>query len=181
MHFPTKGIKFTLNPNLHLSNSKLKFVNKVKYLGVILNSSIYDDDDLNRQVRSFYCSANKLRARFSKCSSDVKNVLYRSYCMSMYACQLWEKYRQGSINRLRIAYNNAFRILHNLPKHYSVREHQVSCHITTFDALLRKSSYAFMTRCERSLNSLVQSLMRSDSYHQSTYLLHYNSIMHAVI
>jgi len=32
--------------------------------------------------------------------------------MPMYACQLWSKYTQTSMKRLRAAYNNAYRIMH---------------------------------------------------------------------
>ena len=39
-------------------------------------TSLTDDDDINRQVRSLYCSANQLKSAFSQCSFDVKIVLY---------------------------------------------------------------------------------------------------------
>ena len=42
----------------------------------------------------------------------VKNTLFRPYCMPMYACQLWIKYTQTNMKRLRAAYNNAYRIMH---------------------------------------------------------------------
>ena len=102
-----------------------------------INASLKDDDDIQRQVRSLYCAANKLRGTFDQCSSAVKNTLFRSYCMPMYACQLWSKYTQTSMKRLRAAYNNAYRIMHYLPRNVSVRPHQVSHCVTTFDAVLR--------------------------------------------
>ena len=102
-----------------------------------INASLKDDDDIQRQVRSLYCAANKLRGTFDQCSSAVKNTLFRSYCMPMYACQLWSKYTQTSMKRLRTAYNNAYRIMHYLPRNVSVRPHQVSHCVTTFDAVLR--------------------------------------------
>ena len=102
-----------------------------------INASLKDDDDIQRQVRSLYCAANKLRGTFDQCSSAVKNTLFRAYCMPMYACQLWSKYTQTSMKRLRTAYNNAYRIMHYLPRNVSVRPHQVSHCVTTFDAVLR--------------------------------------------
>ena len=49
--------------------------------------------------------------------------------MPMYACQLWSKYTQTSMKRLRAAYNNAYRIMRYTPRNVSVRPHQVSqCH-----------------------------------------------------
>ena len=44
-----------------------------------------DDKDIQRQMRYQYCAANKLRASFSRCANAVKNVLFRSFCTSMYA------------------------------------------------------------------------------------------------
>ena len=76
----------------------------MKYLGVWINASLKDDDDIQRQVKSLYCPANKLRGTFDQFSPAVKNTLFRAYCMPMYACQLWSKYTQTSMKRLRAAY-----------------------------------------------------------------------------
>ena len=46
------------------------------------------NDDIQRQVKSLYCAANKLRGTFDQCSPAVKNTFFRAYCMPMYACQL---------------------------------------------------------------------------------------------
>ena len=67
----------------------------------------------------------------------------RAYCMPMYACQLWIKYTQTSMKRLRAAYNNAYRIMHYIPRNVSVRPHQVSHSVRTFDAVLRTNLYRF--------------------------------------
>jgi len=53
----------------------------VKYLGVCINTSLKDDDDIQRQVKSLYCAANKLRSTFDQCSPTVKNTLLCAYCM----------------------------------------------------------------------------------------------------
>jgi len=87
---------------------------------VWMNASLKDDDDIQRQVKSLYCAANKLRGTFDQCSSAVKNTLFRANCMPMYACQLWSKYTQTSMKRLHAAYNNAYRIMHYIPRNVSV-------------------------------------------------------------
>ena len=136
---------------------------------------------MNRQVRYFYGAANRLRASFYKCSTTVKNVLFRSYCMSMYGCQLWSVFLCSSIKRLRVAYNNSFRILHGIPRYISARERQVSHNITTFDALMRKSAFAFINRCGTSSNNLISSLMVSGCYLDSDYHKYYTSLLYDVI
>ena len=100
-------------------------------------------DDIHRQVKSLYCAANKLRGTFDQCSTAVNNTLFRAYCMPMYACQLWSKYRETSMKHLSAAYNNAYRIMHYKPRNVSVRPHQVSHCVRTFDAVLRNNMYRF--------------------------------------
>jgi len=65
-------------------------------------------NDIQRQVKSLYCAANKLQSTFDQCSPAVKNTSFRSCCMPMYAHQLWSKYTQTSIKLLRTAYNQVF-------------------------------------------------------------------------
>ena len=103
-----------------------------RYLGVLINASLKDDEDIQRQMKSLYCAANKLRGTFGQCSSAVKSTLFPAYCMSMCACQLWSKYTQASMKRLRAAYKNAYRFMHYMPRNVSVRPHQVSHRVTTW-------------------------------------------------
>ena len=128
---------------VNLNGVRAQFFDQVKYLGVWINSSLKDDDDIQKQVKSLYCAANKLRGTFDQCSPAVKNTQFHAYCMPMYACQLWSKYTQTSMKRLRAAYNNAYRIMHYIPRNVSVRPHQVSHSVRTFDAVLRTNLYRF--------------------------------------
>ena len=58
----------------------ISFVNSMRYLWVQLNSNLLDDDDILRQVGFLHGrpTGNKLKHRSSKCSSAVKNTLFRS-------------------------------------------------------------------------------------------------------
>ena len=141
--FCPKKYKQPAPSNAFLNGVRVKFLDQVKYLGVWINASLKDDDDIQRQVKSLYCAANKLRGTFDQCSPAVKNTLFRAYCMPMYACQLWRKYTQTSMKRLRAAYNNAYRIMHYIPRNASVRPHQVSHCVRTFDAMLKNNLYRF--------------------------------------
>ena len=155
------------------SDATISFVNSVRYLGVQLNSNLFDDDDILRRVRFLYGTGNKLKYRFSKCSSVVKNTLFRSYCTSFYASNLWCNYRSDTFRKLRVAYNDSYRILHNLPRYVSARECQVSAHVTTFSALIRKSLFSFVSRCFHSENKLISALMTCDVFFRSGYYSHY--------
>ena len=121
-----------------LGNFKIRFVNESKYLGVFLNSKLRDDEDINRQVRYLYGTANRLKACFYNCLTKIKNVLAR---------QLWNKFFSSSLKRMRVVFTNSFQFLHGLPRYVSARVQQVLNNITTFDAILRKISYSFVYPC----------------------------------
>ena len=162
LFFASSNFRLNVKPNVVLGDFKIQFVNEIKYLGVFLNSKLCDDDDINRQVRYLYGTANRLKTCFYKCSTKIKNVLFRTYCSSMYACQLWNNFLSSSLKIIRVAYNNSFRFLHGLPRYVSARKQQVLNNITTFDAILRKLSCFFVYRCYDSNNKLIFSLMTSE-------------------
>ena len=74
--FKAKSAKSTATPVLELDGQYVKSVDRYKYLGILLDTELSDDKDIQRQLRYQYCAANKLRASFSRCSNAVKNVLF---------------------------------------------------------------------------------------------------------
>ena len=52
-------------------------------------------------------------------------MLFRSYCTPLYGCHLRHNYTQYTFNRIRVGYNDAYRILH---------EGLVAAEIPTFQA-----------------------------------------------
>jgi len=58
--------------NVFLNGVRVQFFDQVKYLGVWINTSLKDDDDIQRQVKSLYCAANELRGTFDQCYAAVK-------------------------------------------------------------------------------------------------------------
>ena len=131
----------TVIPLLILGGQDVKSPNQYKYLRIVLNTELSDDKDIQRQLQHQYCAPNKLRASFSQCSNAVKNVLFRSFCMLMYASQLWCNVRKLCMHRLCVAYNFGCRALYNLPWRASVSSHQVQCNIPNFEALLQKRQW----------------------------------------
>ena len=78
-----------------VGGQSVKSVNHYKYLAIVLDTQLSDDKDIQRQLRYQYCAANKLRASFSRRSNTVKNVLFRSFCKSMYASKLWCDFKKA--------------------------------------------------------------------------------------
>ena len=139
MQFLSESFHLTNLPVVRLCNETLNFSKEAKYLGVYLTNALTDDDDINKQVRSLYCSANQLKSALSQCSFDVKNLLFKSYCTNFYGLHLWNKYLKSSFHSIRVAYNDCYRMLHNLPRCKNARELQVINHIPTFETVLRKT------------------------------------------
>ena len=162
MTFKAKSARSTATPVLKLGGQYVNSVDQYKYLGIVLDTELSDDKDIQRQLRYQYCAANKLRASFSRCSNAVKNVIFRSFCMPMDASQLCGNFRKSCMQRLWVAYNFGCRALYNLPWGASVSSHQVQCNIPTFEALPRKYKYLFLERCRKSNNVWSRALMQSD-------------------
>ena len=76
-----------------------------------------------------------------------------------------------SYRRLRVEYNDSFKILNNLPRCVSARQAQIHDHLPTFDFLIRKFLYNFIHRCFKSNNLLVMALTQTDALYQSDYFL----------
>jgi len=125
--FKAKSVKSTATPVLKLVGQYVNSVDQYKYLGILLDTELSDDKDIQRQLRYQYCATNKLRASFSRCSNAVKSVLFRSFCTPMYVSQLWCNFRKSCMQRLRVAYNFGCRALYNLPWRASV---STKCNVT---------------------------------------------------
>ena len=100
----------------------LKYVSDTKNLGFSFCDSNSDDNDMLRQMRSLYAKSNKLLRTFSHCSTDVKLTLFKSYCTTLYCPFLWNSYRKSTFNKIRVAYNNVYRNIFDLPKKSSASE-----------------------------------------------------------
>ena len=102
-------------PNVRLDRNILEYISCTKYLGFTFNMNSQDDDDMLRQMRTLYIRSNKLLRTFHYCSIDVKLELFRSFCTSFYCCYLWTAYKKSTFDKLRVAFNNAYRRVLNLP------------------------------------------------------------------
>ena len=155
IYFSTTMNKHCGLPVIYLGNSVCQFVQEVKYLGVIIHSTMKTTIDVARQTRKFYLQANLLLRNFRHCSDDVKCALFQTYCTNMYCCQLWFNSTKSSIKKLSTSYNSVLRRLLCISKPYSASNMFVSRRIPTFAELLRKSVYRFSKRIESSSNSII--------------------------
>jgi len=50
-----------------VNSVRVQLPNQVKFHCVLLNASPKDDNEIQRQVKSLHCAANKLRSTFAQC------------------------------------------------------------------------------------------------------------------
>ena len=93
--------------------------------------------------------------------------------MPFYESHFWCNYRKYNFSRLRVAYNDSYRILHHIPRCFSARNHQVQLNIDTSNALIRKNIFSFINRCTNTQNTFILSLMSSDLCYKSHYYLYF--------
>ena len=105
--------------DISLNDVTLKYVEKYKYLGHIITNKLSDDADMKSKIDLLYARSNMLVRKFYFCSSAVKNRLFNSYCCNIYLCVLWRNFKTSSKNAVRVAYNNAFRIINNFSRRCS--------------------------------------------------------------
>ena len=60
-----------------------------------------DDVEMLRQLRLLYMRPNNIYC--------TKLEPFRSFCTSFYCCYLWTEYKKSTYNRMRVAFNNAYR------------------------------------------------------------------------
>ena len=96
--------------------------------------------------------------KFSMCTVDVKCSLFRTYVTPLYTAQLWTNYTKGSMRRLKVAYNDALRLLLQVPRWHNASELFVTNGLPTLEALLRNLMHGFICRLDQSKNSVMEAL-----------------------
>ena len=140
-------------PAFYLNSILLPITDFYKYLGHIINSCLTDDLDIQKQTRSLYARAYTLKRRFSAASLHTKCMLFNAYCTPMYECQLWNIAYRYNCDRLRIAFNDAFRLLLDVPRWTSASSLFVLHRVLTFAAVIRKLTYSLYDCIRNSSNS----------------------------
>jgi len=151
-------------PAFMLSGQYLQFVDAFKYLGHIVNHDSTDDNDIKREVRNLYSRINILNRRFSRCSIDVKLMLFKSYCMCLYDAALWTKFNSGTIEKLRACYNKCIKIFFGYPRIHSVTAMLSDLGLPSFSSLLGKCQLAFQEQWQCSGNKVVKHFVNLFGY-----------------
>ena len=158
--FTPKLYKLIL-PSLHINYLSISYTDSIKYLGYMFSSNNSDDTEMLRQMRLLYCRSNRLLRMFNKCSKNVLIELCRSFCTTFYCPYFWTVHKKATFSKIRVAYNNVYRKLLGFCRRSSASEMFVMNNISNFEALIRKSIFAFKTYLSNSDNTIISTLQSS--------------------
>ena len=109
-------------------------------------SSNGQDDEYNAEANAYIVySFKQVITYFHYCSTDIKLELFKSYCTLFYCCYLWTVYKKSTFDRLRVAFNNAYRRVLSQPwRSCSTSAMYSNFGNNNFEATIRKSPYGFI-------------------------------------
>ena len=154
-------------PSFKLDHENIPIVDRYTYLGHILSSDGSDDNDIQRQRGRVYARGNSILRKFHMCSTEVKIVLFKSYCTSLYTAHLWANYMKKSINNFYTAYHNIMKLFMGLSKWEHNRPLCVGHDIPYGPALMRNYIYSFICRLKESQNIIIGAIYDSDCKYDS--------------
>ncbi|XP_026733952.1 uncharacterized protein LOC113498213 [Trichoplusia ni] len=155
-----KGVskKISLEPVITLNGQVIQKVTQFKYLGHCVTDDLGDHADIERERRALAVRANMLARRFARISKEVKVTLFKAYCQTFYTSSLWFSYTRGVLDKLRIQYNNGFRMLLGLPRFCSASNMFAQHHTHDFYAMIRLKTASLLQRARSSSNGILEML-----------------------
>ena len=157
-------------PRLFLYGKELSWVSEHKYLGIYITSCQSDFRDIRRQMRAIYARGNILLRKFGKCSLEVKLQLFKSYLGNMYCSELWSNFKESEIGKIRVAYNNVYRLFMGIKSQCSISNLYVQNGVDGFQCLRRKAITNFKQRILNSVNSYLCAVRDSSHFIFSSQL-----------
>ena len=103
--------------SLQLTNNRqrIKWKDKVRYLGNILTKDMCDDADIRAKRVEFIGSVNRLNVQFRVVPDQIRIRLLQTYCTAWYGCQTW-LLNTNHVKGMTIEWKKAVRRTLNLPR-----------------------------------------------------------------
>jgi hypothetical protein len=151
----------TCDCNLYVGGSAIENVCRYSHLGHIITSSFSESDDVTYRRNCLVGQANNVLCFFNKLDVLVRLNLFKSYCSSMYDCELWALNNNDNVDLFCVAWRKTLRRVLNLP--YNTHSNLLLTLTVTIPILdeICKRSELFITSCLSSRSRLV----RSASWH----------------
>jgi hypothetical protein len=143
--------------NFYIGGKVVESVESFAHLGHIINSKCDDYEDILHIRNSFIGQANNLLCYFGKLDMLTKIKLFKSYCTSIYGCELW-LLRDSRIEEFCVTWRKALRRALNLPYNsHSYLLPLVSNSLPVFVEICKRTAN-FILSCLNCQSSLVSSI-----------------------
>ena len=109
-----------MNSSILFCGRYLPLLNELLHLGHILTYNLSDDRDILLKCKDMIRKANSLLCSFSNLSPIVLTCLFRSVCLSLYGCALWN-ISSKCLKMLEVSFNKILRRIWNLPYNSHMR------------------------------------------------------------
>ena len=76
LYFMPEKLKIKPGTSVMMNGTVIKMLSSCKYLGHMITDGLDDNEDIKRQLRTFYGEANMLLRTFNYCSADVKKMVF---------------------------------------------------------------------------------------------------------
>ena len=145
-----------------LDGQPMSWVSHFKYLGHILVGNLSDSADIRRAKRALYYGANMICARVGYADKDILVRLFKSYCSSLYGCELWDTCTaKKATKELYVAYHSCIIKLVKLPRFARNHDMCLSLGLLPSHMLVATRQMLFWRRLQASDSSIVRDLVAS--------------------
>ena len=143
---------------MNVSGQRIKWKDKVKYLGNILTKDMCDGADIRAKRGEFIGSVNRLNLQFRVVPDQIRIRLLQTYCTAWYGCQTW-LLNTNHVKGMNIEWKKAVRRRPTLNLPRMTRSKLIP---------LLAGNSSFQEQHERRCGALYASMMQSDNM-----LVHY--------
>jgi hypothetical protein len=141
---------FVKKCTFYIGDSPIEYVESFAHLGHVITNQLLDNDDILKRRNDFVGQANNVLCFFSKLKSSVVYKLFRSYCMSLYGCDIW-LLSNTCVEDLCVSWRKSLRRVWRLP-------YRTHCYLLP---LICESLSLEDEICRRSLNFIRECLCNS--------------------
>lgn len=163
------------NINITFKGVFLKIDSVVKYLGYEIqcknsrgDCQLSDYVELHTRIRELYKRAYMLKSKFDLCSPEVKIYLFNTYLSTIYCSSLWTP-NKGEEAKIRVAYNDAFRITCGHSRGCSASDMFEQSGVNDFNCLRLKAMSSLQKRLVDTNNSLLYNIYYSETHSGSSF------------
>ena len=144
----------------YINKEILENVDSIKYLGVILQSDLGNRLDIERLERAFLRQAFACLNKYSNFPINVKTFLFKTYCMSLYGCQLWDNLKGCSNNMaaIKVSYHKAIKRILGLPFRSSSHQACVTAGFHTLNHKVNYKMFSFGYQIQKSSSPCIRSI-----------------------